>query len=113
MNKKYTHNEAMFILLLRTPRQLVSIRDIRAFTKIHCTSECFNINSRANNLRMDYKYDVPNETKKINGVSHSCYKIMVTDEELKVIRKLYLERHSIPLYTTVQKELQPKQLTFI
>lgn len=112
MNKKYTHNEAMFILLLRTPRQLVSIRDIRAFTKDQCTTECFNINSRAADLRK-FKYDISNETKKINGISHSCYKIMVTDEEVKMIRKLYLERHSIPLYTTVQKELKPKQLTFI
>ena len=111
--KKYTHNEAMFILLLRTPRQFVTIRDIRNFTKIHCTSECFNINSRANNLRMDYKYDVPNETKKINGVSHSCYKINVTDQEVKVIRKLYLESFKIPLYTTVQNQLKPKQLTLI
>ena len=112
MKKKYTHNEAMFIRLLQRPNKYVSISNVREYTKAHCQSECFNVNSRANDLR-NLGYDIENKIEKVNGVSHSSYKINVTDQELKVIRKLYLENFKIPIYTTVQNQLKPKQLTFI
>jgi hypothetical protein len=100
----------MFILLLRNNGEWVPIETIRAFTKEFCKSECFPIHSRASDLRSPKKYGYPveNKTESIDGVTHSYYRIKVTDLQLKVLRELY-RPNKIPKLSTVNEKITGKE----
>lgn len=109
--KKYTHNQALFIILMQHVNKWVPIYEVRDFTKKHSGSECFNVNSRASDLRIDYGYKdcLYNSTKPIGGKNHSCYMIKLSEREISVIRKLWKKHKRIPKYSEVQNQLQPVQ----
>lgn len=109
--KKYTHNQALFIILMQHVNTWVSINAIRYFTSVECKSSCYNVNSRASDLRKKYGYDgkVFNDIDVVDGVNHSKYIIKLSEREISVIRKLWLKHKRIPKYSEVQNQLQPVQ----
>ncbi len=109
--KKYTHNQALFIILMQHVNKWVSINAIRYFTSIECKSACYPIHSRASDLRMKYGYKacLYNDVEMIDGVNHSKYMIKLSEAEVEVIRALWLKHKRIPKYSEVQNQLKPVQ----
>lgn len=103
-----THNEAVLIALLKNANHWVPLPEIRAFTKHNCKSECYPVHSRSSDLKNQYGYLTENNTENRDGVKHSYYRVMISQAELKVLRRLY-KPGKIPHFSQVRAALKPRQ----
>ena len=108
----FTHNQAVFITLLRSPNKWVSINEIHEFTRQNCSSLCFNINSRAADLRK-FGYNIENKTEQRGSVKHSFYKIEISVSEIRILRTLFKINQPIPRLNQVREKLKPIQTTLL
>ncbi|MAO64273.1 MAG: hypothetical protein CL666_04680 [Balneola sp.] len=103
---KATQSEATLHLLMVRANQWVPMPEIVNYTAQHCRSMCHAIHSRASDLR-ERGYDIQNETKEVDGVKHSCYKLSIAPGALNALKAKFTLGESIPHYNQL-KEYKPK-----